>query len=123
MAHIELSITVDMHQALADGTRIRILRLLLERELCVCEMMSALEEPQYKVSRHLAVLKAAGLVRDWREGAWMHYEVAPTLSPEWRAALEALKAVWEQSTEVQAALWRLQQRAVRPANTPACGKG
>ena len=77
MPHIELARTVSIHQALADPLRIRIMRLLLERELCVCEIMRALEEPQYKISRHLAVLKNAGLVCDRREGLWMHYEIAP----------------------------------------------
>jgi len=123
MAHIELATVVDMQQALGDPTRIRIMRLLLERELCVCEIVAALEEPQYKISRHLAVLKNAGLVRDWREGLWMHYEIAPTLSPEWHAALQALRAVWDQITEVQASLWRLQQRTTRPQGCAGeCGQ-
>ncbi|MHB9129859.1 MAG: ArsR/SmtB family transcription factor [Armatimonadota bacterium] len=104
---------INIHQALADPLRVKILRLLLERELCVCELVSALEEPQYKVSRHLAVLKHAGLLRDWREGTWMHYEVDPNLAPEWRQALVALSQVWDQNTDVQAALWRLVHRATR----------
>lgn len=120
MAHIPFSTTLGIHQALAEPTRIRIMRLLLERELCVCEITAALEEPQYKVSRHLAVLKSAGLVRDWREGQWMHYEVAPALDPAWRLALVALRAVWEASPDVQAALDRLRLRATRPAGAPAC---
>ena len=119
MAHIDLQTTVDVQQALSDPTRIRIMRLLIERELCVCEIVMALEEPQYKISRHLAVLKSAGLVRDWREGSWMHYEISPTLAPEWRQALQGLRAVWDQITEVQAALWRLQQRATRAPGTAA----
>lgn len=105
---------VQIHQALSDATRIRIVRLLLERELCVCEIEDALEEPQYKISRHLAVLKNAGLVRDWREGQWMHYDIAPALSPEWRSALHALRAVWDAHPAVQRALGRLRQRATRP---------
>jgi len=119
MAHIVLSSTTKIHQALADPTRILILRLLLERELCVCEIVAALEEPQYKVSRHLAVLKNAGLVRDWREGSWMHYEILQSLPAEWRNALQALKVVWDESTEVQAVLWRVQQRATRPPGASA----
>lgn len=106
-----------MQQALADPTRIRIMRLLCERELCVCELVVALEEPQYKVSRHLGVLKHAGLVRDRREGSWMHYAIAPTLPDAWREALTALCRVWEQSSDVQAALHRLRQ-----ADTVMCGE-
>ncbi len=120
MTHIPLTATLQLHQALTDATRIRIVRLLLERELCVCEIEAALEEPQYKVSRHLAVLKSAGLVRDWREGQWMHYEIAPTLPPAWQAALAALCPVWDASPEVQAALGRLHRGATRPPGASAC---
>lgn len=119
MAHIPFTATIQMQQALADPTRIRIMRLLLERELCVCEIEDALQEPQYKISRHLAVLKNAGLVRDWREGQWMHYEIAPALPPVWRDALLALRAVWDAHAEVQAALQRLRQRATRPPGASA----
>ncbi len=99
----------EIHKALAEPTRILIMRLLLERELCVCEIVRALEEPQYKISKHVAVLKQAGLVRDWREGTWIHYEIAPDLDPEWRGALDGLKRVWDKDHDVQAALWRLGQ--------------
>ncbi|OPZ82805.1 MAG: HTH-type transcriptional repressor AseR [bacterium ADurb.Bin429] len=123
MAHITFTETVTIHQALSDPLRILIMRLLMERELCVCELVRALEEPQYKVSRHLAVLKNAGLVRDWREGTWMHYELAPTLPETWMAALRALMAVWDTQTEIQATLWRLHQRADRkPGEAVGCCK-
>lgn len=110
--------------------RILLVRLLLERELCVCEMMDALDAPQYKVSRHLSVLKKAGLVRDWREGTWMHYEIAPSLSPAWQAALRGLARAWDQAADVHTALARLHQRATRPPGasatcasaSPACCK-
>ena len=109
MGHIETRKIADMHKALADPMRIMIMRLLLERELCVCELVRALEEPQYKVSKHISVLKQAGLVRDWREGTWMHYEISPELGREWRGALNAMKKVWDGCHDVQAALWRLKQ--------------
>jgi len=73
MAQIDTKQMAERMQALGEPTRIMIMRLLLERELCVCEMVCALEEPQYKISRHLSVLKKAGFLRDWREGTWMHY--------------------------------------------------
>jgi DNA-binding transcriptional ArsR family regulator len=95
---------------------------LLERELCVCEIEDALQEPQYKISRHLAVLKNAGLVRDRREGQWMHYEIAPDLSDSWRGVLDALRQVWDDNDAVQTALQRLHTRAVRPPGGAAsCG--
>ncbi len=61
MTHISFQNAVSIHQALADPLRILLIRLLLERELCVCELVDALEEPQYKISRHLGILKRAGL--------------------------------------------------------------
>ena len=58
--------------------------------------MAILEEPQYKVSRHLAVLKNAGFVSERREGVWMHHAIASTLSPEWQRAIEGLRTAWDQ---------------------------
>jgi ArsR family transcriptional regulator len=113
MAHISLTQITAIHQALADPARVLMVRLLLERELLVGELVQALKEPQHKVSRHLAILKRAGLVRDRREGTWVHYAIAPTLAAEWRTALEQLSHGWDMSTEVQAALWRLTQMASR----------
>jgi ArsR family transcriptional regulator, arsenate/arsenite/antimonite-responsive transcriptional repressor len=63
--------------ALADPVRLRALRLLRGRELCVCELMDVLRLPQYAVSRHLRVLRAAGLVQARRSGRWMHYRLRP----------------------------------------------
>ncbi len=65
--------------ALADPLRLRILRLVLERELCVCEVVDALQIPQYRVSRHLTALRRLGLVAARREGRWMHYRGGPAL--------------------------------------------
>ncbi len=62
-------------KALADETRLRILALLLEGELCVCEIMAALELPQSTVSRHLAYLRNSGWVLDRRQGVWMYYRL------------------------------------------------
>ena len=82
-----------MLKALSDPTRIRIVHLLNGREeLCVCEIVDALEIPQYSVSRHLGVLKAAGVVTDWRQGKWMHYAIAPALSQEETAVVAAVCA-------------------------------
>ena len=76
-------------KALADGTRLRLINLLLiEEELCVCELTEALEIVQPKVSRHLAILREAGLVLDRREGLWIHYRIHPDL-PAWGSELLA----------------------------------
>jgi ArsR family transcriptional regulator len=62
-------------KALSDETRLRILALLSSGEICVCDLMEALELPQSTVSRHLAYLRNAGLVDDERRGVWMFYRL------------------------------------------------
>lgn len=70
-------------EALADPIRRRLLRMLLdEDECCVCHLQGALDVSQPKVSRHLAVLREAGLVLARRQGVWMHYRIHPQL-PAW----------------------------------------
>ena len=75
-------------KAFADPTRLRLLFLLAERELCVCELVAVLDESQGKVSRHLAHLRHAGLVTDRREGTWVHYSLAPAKTPLVRSLIE-----------------------------------
>lgn len=67
---------VDLFKALSDETRLRIIVLLSEKELCVCQIEAALRLPQVKVSRHLAILRYAGLVKDRRDGLWIYYSLA-----------------------------------------------
>lgn len=75
--------------ALADATRRRLLALIVdERELCVCELSAALNQIQPKVSRHLGVLKDAGVVLARRDGTWMFYRLAEDL-PGWATSLLA----------------------------------
>jgi ArsR family transcriptional regulator, arsenate/arsenite/antimonite-responsive transcriptional repressor len=70
-----------LFQALADATRLRILGLLLNGEVCVCDIHDTLRIPQPKASRHLAYLRRAGLVATRREGLWVHYRLADTMDP------------------------------------------
>ncbi len=122
MMHIVLKDITAIHSSLADPLRVRIVRLLFERELCVCEVERVLQEPQYKVSRHLGILKRAGVVHDWREGTWIHYEIHPRLSLQWRDALATLCRVWDESAEIQADVARLKQLATRePGGPVVCG--
>lgn len=65
--------THETFKALSDPVRLRIIALLLERELCVCDLMAVLKLPQSTVSRHMIRLKAAGLVADRRASKWVHY--------------------------------------------------
>ena len=84
-------------KALADKTRLRILALLGNNEVCVCHIHDSLGLPQPTVSRHLAYLRRSGLVAARRDGVWMHYQVSRALSPHVqgiiRAAVDALQEV------------------------------
>jgi ArsR family transcriptional regulator len=71
--------TFDMErffQALGDNTRLRLLNLMGDQEICVCYFVEILDQPQPKISRHLAYLRNAGVVRTRRDGKWMHYRIA-----------------------------------------------
>lgn len=76
--------------ALADETRLRILNLLSEGELCVCDLMNILKEPQSKISRHLAYLRRSGLVRGRKEGLWMHYRISKPTAKLYGMLLKAV---------------------------------
>jgi ArsR family transcriptional regulator len=68
-------------KALGDATRLRILGLLLNGEVCVCHIHESLNVSQPKVSRHLAYLRDAGLVETRRDGVWIHYRLADLADP------------------------------------------
>ncbi len=68
--------TAQLFKALSEEVRLRILNLLANGELCVCDLMAVLDLPQSTVSRHLAYLRNCGLVSDRREGVWMYYRLA-----------------------------------------------
>ncbi len=67
---------LSIFKALSEETRLRIVKLLEHGELCVCDIVAALEMVQPKVSFHLAVLKEAGFIRDRKQGKWTHYRLA-----------------------------------------------
>src|SRR5438477_9718893 len=62
-------------QALGDNTRLRLLNLMGDQEICVCYFVEILDQPQPKISRHLAYLRRAGIVDARRDGKWMHYRI------------------------------------------------
>lgn len=66
---------VKVFGALSDETRIRILKVLLKRDCCVCEVMQALDISQSRASRNLSILEDTGFVSSWREGLWMLYSI------------------------------------------------
>jgi ArsR family transcriptional regulator, arsenate/arsenite/antimonite-responsive transcriptional repressor len=66
-----------MFRAFSDRTRLRILHLLHDSELCVCDLISVLGKPQPSISRHLSYLRKAGLVKSRRSGLWQYYSLTP----------------------------------------------
>jgi ArsR family transcriptional regulator len=85
-----------LFKALADKTRLRILALLGNNEVCVCHIHDSLGVPQPTVSRHLAYLRRAGLVAVRRDGVWMHYQIARGLDADVQAVLDAAVAALRQ---------------------------
>ena len=78
-------------KALSEEMRLRIVMLLAEGELCVCDLMDILDEPQSKVSRHLAYLKHSGFTNSKRVGVWMHYSLRETSDKIFHAQIDFLR--------------------------------
>lgn len=85
----DLDALIELYAALADPTRLRILALLRDGEICVCHIHAALDVPQPTASRHLAYLRKSGLVDARRDGIWMHYSLRPVDNPVVAAVLDA----------------------------------
>jgi len=84
---------------LSDDTRLRCLLLLhQEGELCVCELVHALDVIQPKISRHLATLRDTGIVIDRRQGQWIYYQLNPDL-PDWVRQILETTAVETENQE------------------------
>ncbi len=82
---------VEVFKAAADPCRLRIVKLLKEGELCVCEIMTALSKPQSTTSHHLSILREAGLVKERRDGKWSYYRLADGAVVEMVKQARALK--------------------------------
>lgn len=104
----DLEALTDVYAALADSTRLRILSLLGEEEICVCHIHASLDVPQPTASRHLAYLRKTGLVEARREGIWMHYRLAPIENPVVEAVMKAALHALTHSTTAQKDERRLQ---------------
>lgn len=88
-------------KAAGDPTRTRVLKLLEDRELCVCQVQAVLQLAPSTVSKHLAILKAAGLVDDRREGRWAHYTLtAGEHNTYAREILRLLRGALERDPEI-----------------------
>ena len=72
----ELTAEIKVFKAVADATRLKILKLLSGGELCICEIMLALKRPQSSISHNLSILEDAGLVKERKEGKWCRYSIS-----------------------------------------------
>lgn len=102
-------------QALGDMTRLRLLNLMGDQEICVCYFTEILAQPQPKISRHLAYLRSAGIVSVRREGRWMHYRI---VMPPHIGAAQILRQTLEWLKEdraMQADRMRLSKACCSPA--------
>jgi len=119
--------------ALSDRTRLRILNLIGDDEVCVCFFVEVLEESQPKISRHLAYLRRAGIVVPRREGKWMHYRISPPPDPHAEHVLKEVMAWLRDDKEMRRDRSRLVKvccmpsppahilGAPKPANLAAAG--
>lgn len=109
----------ELFKNLADETRARSTLLIVSQgELCVCELMCALDESQPKISRHLAQLRSCGLLLDRRQGQWVYYRLNPDL-PAW--VNEILQATLQANQEwLRPNSRRLQNMDGRPVRESVC---
>lgn len=101
-------------RALADRTRLRLLNLMRNDEVCVCFFVEILNTHQPKISRHLAYLRKAGIVGARREGPWMHYRIVEPADPDAARVLSDTLAWLGNDREMQ----RDRQRLVRVCCAP-----
>jgi len=106
---------VEIFKALSDETRLRLVNLFLQtdEDLCVCEMVDALELPQYQISKHLAILKNAGLLQASREGTWVYHRLEREESLLLRDLFKVLSRHLNQQTFTEDAARLLQRLALR----------
>lgn len=110
---------LQFFKCLADETRLKSLILIQsEGELCVCELMEALEEIQPKISRHLALLREHKIVLDRRQGQWIYYRLNPDL-PDWAKAVLA-ETTQSNQPYIKGNLKKLCSMGNRPERTKAC---
>lgn len=100
--------------ALADPTRLRLMHLMDDSEVCVCYFVEILGQSQPKISRHLAYLRNAGVASARREGKWMHYRIERPQDPGAAAVLEATLKSLRADPRMQADRTRLSQACCEP---------
>jgi ArsR family transcriptional regulator, arsenate/arsenite/antimonite-responsive transcriptional repressor len=89
--HSQTERAIELFHALSDETRLEVIELLRKGERCVCELTDTLDAAQSRLSFHLRVLKDAGIVRDRKDGRWVHYELDPDAFEEMEVLISAMK--------------------------------
>lgn len=100
---------ISISKALSDSNRVRILLALREGEICVCRLIELLKLAPSTVSKHLTVLRQAGLIEGRKEGRWMHYRLPTDPRSEERKALEWVFQSLEHTPEALADRQRIKQ--------------
>ena len=106
-------------QALGDNTRLRLLNLMGDREICVCYFVEILGQGQPKISRHLAYLRRAGIVEARRDGKWMHYRIVMPPNIGATQVLRQTLAWLKEERAMQADRARLSRACCSPAKFTA----
>jgi ArsR family transcriptional regulator len=106
-------------QALGDNTRLRLLNLMGDQEICVCYFTEILGQPQPKISRHLAYLRSAGIVEARRDGKWMHYRIVMPPHIGASQVLQQTLAWLKEDCAMQADRTRLSKACCSPAKFAA----
>ena len=109
---------VTIFQALGDRTRLRLLHLMTEGEICVCYFVEVLDEPQPKISRHLAYLRRAGIVAARREGKWIHYRIVRPGDPFQARVLDCVLDAVSEDRQMQRDRAALQRACCSPRMPP-----
>jgi ArsR family transcriptional regulator, arsenate/arsenite/antimonite-responsive transcriptional repressor len=110
----EVAAMERLFAGLADRTRLRLLNLMADQEVCVCYFVAVLGAPQPTISRHLAYLRRAGLVEARREGKWMHYRIAAPESPFARQVLDDVRRWLSEDREMRRDRAGLQRACCAP---------
>ena len=104
----------QLFRALADPTRLRLINLMAEQEICVCYFIEVIGAPQPKISRHLAYLRRAGLVAARREGKWMHYRLTVPRDSHAASILKSTIEALKENEEIQRDCDRLNRACCGP---------
>ncbi len=116
MAKKEKPLALDLFfRALADPTRLRLLNLIADREICVCYFVQILRISQPKISRHLAYLRRAGIVAARREGRWMHYRLVVPQDAVVSSILRETVMYLRRNPELKKELAKLDSACCQPA--------